>query len=184
LETLVFGFELAPTVRLTELPPDVLRSVDAYRQRERLFKTTITCETGVDFPAESVCLKRVALQRTLFSLVNRSDSLLLAGTYARQATINYEWEGFAEAPLGEASAAEKYLRAHPRTPLASYLHLFIGHRKLCALSGLDGLDPASLEGLTIRREANRELRLARESGGPLIRSVSDYLRDTRKCFER
>ena len=108
----------------------------------------------------------------------------LADEYARHADLFYEWEGFADSPIGEAASADSFLVQHSGSPIAPYVQLFAGHRKLCAVSGLEGLDPSSDRGQQLAREADRQLAQARDAGHPLIRSVAQYLLTTRKCFER
>jgi hypothetical protein len=178
MESLLFGFEMAPPARTAGLPADVQRSLTSYRQRQRIFKPSFQ---RTDFRRS---FKYVGLERALFCLFDRPNSLQLAEEYASQTKFLSEWEGFADSPLTEAASADEYLAAHPNSPLTAYAHLFAGHRKLCAVSGLEGRDPRSDEAREIRREGDRQLGLARDSNHPLLRVVAEYLLMTRKCFER
>lgn len=182
MESLLYGFEMAPPSRTAGLPADAQRSLATYRERERLFKPTIKPPANLDGPEGSGYFKRVGLERALFCLFDRSDSLQLAEEYSTRIRLLYEWEGFAESPLSEAASADAFLAQHRNSPVAPYARLFAGHRKLCAVSGLEGLDPKSDRARGIARDANMQLALARDAGHPLIRTVADYLLTTRKCF--
>ena len=81
MEALLYGFEMAPADRTTGLPGDAQRSLERYRQRERSFKPTIPRPSNLDGPQGSVYFKRVGLERALFSLIDRPDSLHLAERY-------------------------------------------------------------------------------------------------------
>jgi hypothetical protein len=184
MESLLFGFEMAPPARTSGLPADAQPALAKYRERARLFRPTIQPPADLDRPEGSMYRKYVGLERALFCLFDRPDSLQLAEAYLKQARLFYEWEGFADSPLAEAVSADAFLAGHPSSPLAPYAQLFSGHRKLCAVSGLEGLDPASGRARQIAREADSQLALARDAGYPLIRIVAEYLLTTRKCFER
>lgn len=101
MEALLYGFEMAPADRTTGLPSDAKRSLARYRQRERSFKPTIPRPSNLDGPEGSVYFKRVGLERALFGLIDRLDSLHLAEEYSTQIALLYEWEGFADSPLTE-----------------------------------------------------------------------------------
>src|SRR4029450_2220281 len=185
-ESLLWGFEMAPPNRTSGLPADGQRRLVEYRRRERSCRQTVPRpqDRDRDGPLGSLYFKRVGLERALFSLNNRKDSLALAESFATTVKWLYEWEGFADSPLLEASSADEFLAQHRTSPLAAYLQLFAGHRKLCAASGLDRLDPQSARDGRIAREADAQLSAARDSGDPLIRVVAEYLLERRKCFER
>jgi len=103
MEALLYGFEMAPAERTTGLPSNAQRSLARYRQRERSFKPTIPRPSNLDGPEGSLYVKRVGLERALFSLIDRPDSLRLAEEYSTQIALLYEWEGFADSPLTEAA---------------------------------------------------------------------------------
>jgi hypothetical protein len=184
MESLLFGFEMAPPSRTSGLPGDAQAAVAKYRDREHLFRPTLQRPENLNSPEASLYRKYVGLERALFCLFDRPDSQQLAEEYRKQARLSYEWEGYADGPLAEAAAADAFLAGHPRSPLAPYAQLFSGHRKLCAASGLDGLDPASDRARGIAREAETQLALARDAGHPLMRIVAEHLLITRRCFER
>jgi hypothetical protein len=184
MESLLFGFEIAPPRRTAGLPIEIDRSLARYRARARMFRPTIQRPADLDGPAGSLYYKRVGVERALFSLFDHANSMQLAEDFATSVALSYEWEGFADVPLGEAASADSFLVLHPNSPIAGYVRLFAGHRKLCAVSGLEGLDPGSDRGQQVAREADRQLAQARDDGQPLIRIVAEYLLTTRKCFER
>jgi hypothetical protein len=178
MESLLFGFEMVPPARTAGLPADVKRSLLRYRERERIFKPTFRNAEYLE------SFKYVGLERALFCLFDRPDSMQLAEDYATQTKFLSEWEGLADSPLTEAASADAFLAQHRNSSVAAYAELFAGHRKLCAVSGLQGLDPTSERARGIARDADMQLGLARDAGYPLIRIVADYLLRTRRCFER
>ena len=184
MESLLFGFAMAPAVRTAGLADDAARSLESYRQRESLFKSTIPPPARLEGPEGSLYSKRAGIERALFCLLDRADSLQIAGEYARQITLLSEWEGFADSPLTEAASADEYLAQHPGSPAAPYAQLFAGHRKLCAITEMAGLDRSSGRALAIARAADAQLAAARNSGHPLLRIVAGYLLASRRCLER
>lgn len=50
--------------------------------------------------------------------MDRSDGLALAELFATSIHLLYEWEGFADSPLTEASSADAFLEAHHASPVA------------------------------------------------------------------
>lgn len=183
-ESLLFGFEPPPASRTNGLPGDVQRRLHQYRERARLFRPTIPRPGTLDGPAGSLYLKRVGLQRAVFSLFDRPDSLRLAESFATSIQLLYEWEGFADSPLSEARSADRYLQENAGSPIAAYVQLFAGHRRLCARSGFQGLDPNSEDGRRVAATAQAQLAGARDSGDPLLRSVAEYLLEARSCYQR
>jgi hypothetical protein len=184
MESLLFGFDMAPAALTAGLPADAARSLATYRQRERAFKPTIARPAKLDGPEGNLYFKRVGIERALFCLLDRPDSLEAAEDFATGIKLFYEWEGFANGPLTEADSADDYVAQHPASAAVPYVQLFAGHRKLCAASGMEDLDPASDRAQGIARDADRQLAAARDAGHPLVRIVADYLLTSRKCFER
>lgn len=93
----------------------------------------------------------------------------------------YEWEGYADGPLDEAASADAFLEQHADSPIAPYLWLFAGHRRVCALGAIEGLDPASAAGRRVADEARDRLRRARQMGHPLVRLAADRLLERPSC---
>ena len=82
----------------------------------------------------------MGLERECVALVAAAGIEKAAATYARDAALLVEWEGFGSSPLAEAAYAEEYLRGHPETELRPYLTLFLAHRFRCAWELLGGSD--------------------------------------------
>lgn len=125
--------------------------------------------------------QHVGLERALFCLFDRPDSLQMADEYQKQARLLDEWEGFADSPLAEAATADAFWRRH-RFAVGSVRAALSGHGTLCDVSGLDGLDRASdRRGRSCeRRKANSPW--ARDANYSLIRIVAEHLLSSRKCF--
>lgn len=183
-EALLFGLDMATETRTSGLPPDVQQRLVRYRQREASFASTIAPPADLDGPLGSLYFKRVRMARAIFSVVDRPDGLAAAESVVTHIQFLYEWEGFAEGPLREAVSAEAFLAEHRASPAAPYLHLFAGHRRLCALGHLEGLDPQSPEGRQVAAAADWQLARARDAGDPLLRVAAEYLMRTRTCYER
>lgn len=173
IETLLFGLEMAPATRTAGLPADAQQRLARYRQREKGFTSTIPRPPDLDGPLGSLYWKRVGIERAIFSLMDRPDGLAIAESVATSIHFQYEWEGFAGSPLTEAAAADAFLEEHSASPAAAYVQLFAGHRRLCAASGFQGLDPQSQEGRRVAGEAERHLSIARDSGDPILRVVAE-----------
>ena len=182
-EALLYGMAMAAPSRTAGLPPDVDRSLAAYRDCERAFEPTIARPPDVKrLPRDSVYAKRVGVERAVYCAFDRPAAA--ARAYATDVHLLYEWEGYADSPLSEAASADAFLKRHPDSPIAPYVHLFAGHRKLCAVGGLEGLDRASARARDISRDADRQLGIARDQGPPLVRIVAEHLLSTRRCFDR
>jgi hypothetical protein len=168
---LLFGFEMPPPPRS---PASLAQAVTRYRDRERTLKTRLGPPPPGDVESANYS-KHVGLERSLYALFDRDDSAEMAAAYAAPARLLYEWEGDPDAPRQEAEYAEEFLAAHPETPLAPYLHLFAGHREMCA---------ASLEGgKGVDEIARSHLLAAGKSTVPLIRYVADFIRRSHWCNE-
>jgi hypothetical protein len=105
----------------------------------------------------------------------------LAAEFATQVRVLYEWEGFADSPLEEAQSALSYLAGHPNTPFASYIHLLVAHRYVCATEQPFGKTPTLDEEAAKRVPA--ELALARQSTQPLIRFVAEDFAQRPRCYD-
>jgi hypothetical protein len=181
IESVLWGYDMPPSDRTAGVPADVERGLETYRERERLFESTVDRPANLDGPEGSIYLKRVRFEHLVFSLFDRPESMRLAGEFGAQIRLVYEWEGLASSPLAEAESADLFLRERPDSPITAYVQLFAGHRKLCALSSFEGLDPDSERAQEIAREADAQLRAARDSAHPLIRIVAEHLIATRSC---
>jgi hypothetical protein len=184
LESLLFGFSTPPGTRTLGLPADAQQALAAYRQRELLFEPKAPAPGTSSGVEDSLHVKRVGMERALFSLFPRDDAAQLAAEYVKGAALAYEWEGFPEVPLGEAQSADTFLARQPNSPLVPYALLFAGHRKACAAEIMRGFNDDDPRAREIQSAADIQLLDARDSDHPLIREVASYIIRTRRCFER
>ena len=150
-EALVLGTPMAPPERTSGLPADAQKRLDEYRQRERSFKSGLAPPRGGSAEEHELYLKRVDIERVIFSLFPRKDSAKVAAGFALDADLDRE-----------APFIDGLLRNLPVPWLAPYLNLVAGHRKLCAGAAED---------------ARRQLARARDGGHPLIRVAALHLLD-------
>ena len=142
---------MAPPERTSGLPADAQKRLDEYRQRERSFKSGLAPPRGGSAEEHELYLKRVDIERVIFSLFPRKDSAKVAAGFALDADLDRE-----------APFIDGLLRNLPVPWLAPYLNLVAGHRKLCAGAAED---------------ARRQLARARDGGHPLIRVAALHLLD-------
>lgn len=121
--------------------------------------------------------KRLGIQRAIYSLFDRPDSIEVAREFTRDVRLLYEWEGMPDSPLSEAQSAGAFLKMNPKTPIAPYVHLFIGHRELCAVQFSGGKGREAL-----RKDARAHLEAAKASGVQLIAVVASDLLVKGNCY--
>lgn len=184
MESLMYGFEMARPSRTADLPPETQGSLAKYRERERIFSRRSNVRRVLAAHRGPCTSSAWAGSAHCSAALIDPTSRHLAEEYSTQVRLLYEWEGFAASPLTETASADAFLAQHRNSPVAPYAQLFAGHRRRCAVSGLEGLDPKSEKVRGIARDADRQLELARDAGHPLIQIVADYLVRTTKCFER
>ena len=155
---LVLALPMAPPARTSGLPADAQKRLDEYRQRERSFKSGLVPPHGGSAEEHELYLKRVDIERVIFSLFPRKDSAKVAAGFALDADLDRE-----------APFIDELLRNLPVPWLAPYLNLVAGHRKLCAGAAED---------------ARRQLARARDGGHPLIRIAAGHLITTGRCGDR
>jgi len=171
-DALLWGHTMPPPEITAKLPSGVQRSLSEYRKREEEFKSGLTPPPGATAEEEAVFAQRVGIERVVFSLFPRRDSARIASLYALDVDVSLAWEGAADQPRREAAFINHLLTDLPQPWLAPYLNLIAGHRRLCAgeLEAASGND-----GSAAIREARRQLAVAADSGGPLIKVVAEYL---------
>ena len=171
-DALLWGRTMAPPETTAKLPSGVQRSLSEYRKREEEFKSGLTPPPGATAEEEAVFAQRVGIERVVFSLFPRRDSARIASLYALDVDVSLAWEGAADLPRREAAFLNHLLSDLPQPWLAPYLNLIAGHRRLCAgeLESASGAD-----GSAAIRDAQRQLAVAADSGGPLIKVVAEYL---------
>jgi hypothetical protein len=170
-DALLWGHSMPPPASTAKLPSGVQRSLSEYRRREEEFRSGLTPPPGATPEEQAVFEQRVGIERVVFCLFPRRDSARIASIYALDVDVSLSWEG-ADLPRREAAFINQLLSDLPMPWLAPYLNLIAGHRRLCAgeLESASGSD-----GVTSIREAQRQLAVAHESGGPLIKIVAQYL---------
>ena len=177
LSSLLFGNEMAPETALPDAPPKIKKALAKYRARERQFKMPSTKGTK-EGPASYSTLKQARLQRAIFSLFDGPDSLQLAKQFTSNVSLLYEWEGMGDSPLSEAKSAKAFLEKNPNSTLVPYLHLFIGHRELCAAEFFGSVE-SGIPGLS--KDANGHLSLAKKTELNLIRALAIDLLARGRC---
>ena len=126
-----------------------------------------------DFFQDSARPHRRSLERALVCTSQAPSIASLAADYAQRATILYEWEGDYTSPLAEATSAEQFIEANPRSPLAPYLDLFVAARMRYAFELLDGAR-GNTEMLALARKYQAFLSRA-QSADPLVALIADDL---------
>lgn len=97
-----------------------------------------------------------------------------AEAFGAAAPLLGEWEGMRENPLAEAGYAEQWLKEHPGTAIAPFLHLFVAHRlRACYEAAGAGHEEALRP--TLAERYKDSLCLARTSGNDLISCIADDL---------
>lgn len=148
--------------------------VEAYNRCVARFSSRIPVEGLPQGPGRWLTEKRQRVERGIVCLVGGDGIDGVAAGYARDAELFYEWEGMSDGPLAEAAFAERYLRSHHDTILASYLHLFIAHRSRCAAEALaaEGNEAGQARATESFR---RQVAAVREDPDPLVRLAAGSL---------
>ena len=71
---LVSGTPMAPAEQTGEVPSDAQKRLDAYRQRERVFRSALAPPRGGSPEEQALYEKRVGIERVIFSLFPRKDA--------------------------------------------------------------------------------------------------------------
>jgi hypothetical protein len=181
-DAVLWGKEMPPSARTTDLPKNVQAQLAEYLQREHTFKSAITPPPGATEEERETYQRRVGIERVVYCLFARADSAKVAPQYALDADIEPDWQGMPEAPRREAQFIDQLLTDLPKPWLAPYLNLVAGHRKLCA-SEMDGEKPEARNRAAID-DGRRQLAKARDGGNGLVRVVAERLLTTGRCRER
>jgi len=168
-EVLLFGFKM-PKGGIHGLPVDVRTAATGYRQRQERFRSRLTPPSVKDWAYEATFDKHVRVERIVWSLFDESVAEA-AAEFVKATPLPYEWEGMSDGPTAEAEGAESYLRAHPQSPIAPYLHLFIAHRRLCA--AMYSAKPRERDADMVKFRA--EVGVATQAAHPLIRFMAREL---------
>jgi TonB family protein len=178
-EVLLFGFRM-PAASLADVPESLQPDVVGFRRRQEQFRSQLTRPAQRDWEIQVAFEKRLSVERTISALLPGPEIAKAALDFAATATLPYEWEGDPDAPLAEAKSAASFLVAHPDSPAAPYLHLFIAHRHLCAASYQRPSALKDAELATFRAE----LEIAMHGQQPLITYLARQLRLHPVCADR
>jgi hypothetical protein len=177
---LFFGWRM-PDAGFTNLPASLTPAVQNFCERQARFRSRLPRPTSDAWDVDAVFQKHLHAERIVWSLFTATGIERTATDFASTVDLALEWEGFSSGPLAEAASGERYLRADPDTPIASYVHLFIGHRYVCAAPLLTS-EKKQARGTEASRRAQAELALAARSAQPLVRFLALHLKATPHCF--
>jgi len=168
----------ATKIKTANLPEDLKRRLVEYKNRSLSFHSQLDDLRALPGAAAPICDPRRAVEKGIVSLINSRGIEKEAADYARSAPLAYEWEGFADCPLGEARYAEDYLGKNPSTVIKPYLILFLAHRYRCAYECLE-FEQKFDEQKAISEKYQQYLRMAKEyperSVGPLVKLIAEDL---------
>jgi hypothetical protein len=115
------------------LSPKTKARLAEYAERLNRFHSRIGNPPGSDqFELTVLFHIRVGIERGIVALVSKPGIEEKAAQFAERTRLFYEWEGMSDGPLIEAADAEYFLTSDPKTPLRSFLFLFLLHRYRCA----------------------------------------------------
>ena len=179
-DAVLWGREMPASALSANLPRNVQSQVVEYRERERTFHSALTPPRDGTAEEMETYDMRVGIERVVFCLFPRGDSVKVAPQYALDADIEPDWQGMPEMPRREAKFIDRLLADLPKPWLAPYLNLIAGHRKLCA-SEMDGA-AADARSRELTEDARRQLARARDGGNRLVRIAAEHLLGTGRCM--
>jgi hypothetical protein len=157
-------------ILLRGTPATLKPAVARYWETEGQFQSRLTLPADAAFPTRSAFGKRQEVERSLYALFDVPNAAQLAAQFSGEVDILYEWEGMASSPLQEAKSALAFLKRHPGTPIAPFVHFFVAHRYVCA----DEMPFGDLKG-NLKQElasgTQSELALAKQTSHPLLTFV-------------
>ena len=178
LSSVLFGMDMAPEAMLPKAKPPLQAALESYRKREGQFPMP-KFDSMKEGPEKSQLLRKARYQRAIYSLFDQANALQLGTDFTENVPLIYEWEGMGDSPLSEAKFAAKFLKEHPKSDLAPYLHLFIGHREQCA-AGFFGARESFAPGVS--EDAKAHLKAALESKNILVKAVAEHLTEFGGCL--
>jgi hypothetical protein len=158
---------------LAALPEPVRERLRRFLDRRAAFKSQYIHEAG-SFDQVRADAKRRDIERAIVALLDADGIEKLAVDFVDASRISGGWEGKALGPLGEAAAAEDFLKRNPSSVLAPYLYLFIAHRQRAAFEvnaraqNVEGMKAASKKYRTF-------LQRARSATDPIFALTADDL---------
>ena len=124
---------------------DVSRLSTADREALQRYLTRRDAHRPAAVGSDDTDARRQVVERAIVGLIDREDVSEAAPDVARTLDLAPGTMGTAEEAQRQADAAERYLRAHPRSPAAAFLYAFIAGR--CRLAIEASADIAEKERL-------------------------------------
>lgn len=112
-----------PESALRAVPSSARSSVEAAIARAKSYRPKIPVPANADWFEMTLAERRQRVERALVSLVPGAPAEKEAVAFASQALLAYEWEGFSDPPLGEATHTEEFLQRHPSSVLRPGIEL-------------------------------------------------------------
>jgi hypothetical protein len=177
----VFGGPVPDDAQVAALGPRTVAALRALRHRLASFKTTLTGRPPDNKPmAQEMFDKQVWIEQRV---IGAGGTRAAATAIADKVRLAYEWEGFADGPLGEAVGAERYLTDHPRSAGANFLHLFAAQRSFCALAAT--FDPLTGNQRTSREQAAQShLDAVVAANDALLSPLAAFMKADQICWLR
>jgi len=126
-------------------------------------------------PDKALSARRKNLEAQIVAVLGR-DVTSEAKAFAGAAPLSAEWEGMSEGPLSEADFADTWLRDHPGSKIAPFVHLYQAHR---LRAGHEAAQAEKRKDLLseLSKRYRQALRQARLSAHPLISCIADDLEE-------
>lgn len=129
LTSLVLGYGATAEASLPEGygGPELQDALLSCLHRYNSFEPSTPIPNGAFSEMSVVLEKKNSLERGAVALLG-SELQAEVAEFLRDAPVSYEWEGFADGPLGEAGYAREYLSDNPETRLKPFLVALMLHR--------------------------------------------------------
>jgi hypothetical protein len=159
------------TADLTAVPPSERPRLERYLRRRAAFASKLQGTASSFEMLRSEAKKRV-VERAIVALVETPDIEKAAASYAEEATILYEWQRRADAPISEATAAEAFLKRNTSSPIAPYLYVFIAERHRAAFEMMN-VDAQKADMTAAAKKYRTFMQRARAAEDGIFRLLAD-----------
>lgn len=158
---------------LAAVPEPLRERLSRFLARRAAFTSHYTHDAA-SFDQARVDAKKRDIERAIVGLIDTPGIERRALDFVKSARIVFDWKGHSEGPLGEAAAAEQFLKQQPSSPLAPYLYLFIAHRQRAAFEAHDRAQ--NVEGMkAASRKYKTFMQRARSAEDPVFGLIADDL---------
>ena len=158
---------------LTGVPEPLRERLNRFLARRAAFTSQYTHEAS-SFDQARADAKKRDVERAIVGLIDTPGIERRALEFVQSARIVFDWKGSPEAPLGEAAAAEEFLKQEPSSPLAPYLYVFIAHRQRAAFEAHDRAQ--NVEGMKAASKKYKTfVQRARSAGDSIFGLIADDL---------